>query len=351
MNVFEMHIEVKQATQNIAANTRRKLQSEEIDWILNKNVERFIADRVKPKKDGSGLHEVNQFDIDGVRTLLSTAECTAKVDGTDYKCMLPADYSFLLSDDSRVTLICGTSSFTPTSVTENVLRIPLKQSVKSAAKFYETVSITIDGTTHTLADLNTNNAGTYNGLASKQEIFVVRDAMLSHLRSKNVEVYWERYHDIYYPNHFLFPGRAAGSITIDSGTDSTTSGTVGTITYTKYNLNGDKWSPNRLTASSQISVMIDTAFVKSHYHSPISELEGNYLIVHGDRSFIVSKSRVNYVKKPRKINLALAQNCDLPEEFHPAICDMAVEYFKAMTQDPNWEVKLKDNMMRSQANP
>jgi hypothetical protein len=90
------------------------------------------------------------------------------------------------------------------------------------------------------------------------------------------------------------------------------------------------------------------AYKKSTYLSPISELEQGSLWVYGDdASFIVTKVRVSYVKKPARIDLTLGQDCELPSEFHMAVCDLTVEYFKGMIADPNWEVKLRDNMQRS----
>lgn len=90
-----------------------------------------------------------------------------------------------------------------------------------------------------------------------------------------------------------------------------------------------------------------TPFFTSSGKTPISEITGNKLVVHGNSSFIVTGVRVDYLKKPRAINLSLNQDCELPEEFHQAVCDLTVEYFKAMTVDPSWEVKLKDNIARS----
>jgi len=36
MTIREMHIEIEQATQQVAANRGRKWYPEEIDWVLNK---------------------------------------------------------------------------------------------------------------------------------------------------------------------------------------------------------------------------------------------------------------------------------------------------------------------------
>jgi len=344
MTVFEQHLEIRQASQNIAANVRRKLLPQEIDWLLNKTQERFIQSKVKSRKDGSGGFEIDQLDVDSIRTLLGRKVVEVFISDTDYECQLPADYSYLISDDSKTMMLCGTTK-TPVNVTETSVVLPLFTTVKSSTNYYLTVVLVIGSVTIQLSDIVSFYRSSYTGLQSKDEKYVLRDAFLWYIRNVlNIEVYWEHYKTIIAPYSFIFPGYSAGIIIID-GTLFT--GTTRTITSSKYSEAGT-WTPNRLTASNQVSTMLVTPWVKSTGKSPISELSGNKLIVYGDSSFIISGSiSIDYVKKPRKINLLLNQDCELPEEFHQSICDLAVEYFKAMTADPNWEVKLKDNVTRN----
>jgi len=345
MNVLEMHLEIRQASQNISANVRRKLLPQEIDWLLNKIQERFIQSKVKPRKDGSGGFEVDQLDVDSIRTLLKTKEIAAEIVGQTYEAQLPADYSYLISDDSKTLLLCG-STKSAVNATETSLVLPLFTSGKTSANYYLTVVLAIGPSLIiSLSDVTTFYASSYTGLQSKDEKYVLRDALLWYIRNiLNMEVYWEKYKTITAPYSFIFPGYSVGSISVDSGTQA---GTTRTITISKYSADGT-WVPNRLTASNQISTMSVTPWVQSGNKSPISELFNNKLLIHGDSSFIVSGLvRIDYIKKPRKINLLLNQDCELPEEFHQSICDLTVEYFKAMTADPNWEMKLKDNITRN----
>lgn len=345
MTVLEMHLEIRQASQNIAANVRRKLLPQEIDWLLNKIQERFIQSKVKPRKDGSGGFQVDQLDVDSIRTLLVTKEIEALTSGTDYTAQLPADYSYLISDDSKTLLLCGTTK-TTTTISETSLVLPLFTTGKSSPNYYLTMSLAVGpNTVISLANLVAFYRANYTGLQSKDEKYVLRDALLWYIRNVlSIEAYWERYKSIIAPYSFIFPGANVGSISIDSGV---TTGVTRTISNSKYVANGT-WVPNRLTASNEISTMMVTPWVSSNAKSPISELSGDKLIIHGDSSFIVSGLvRIDYIKKPRKINLLLNQDCELPEEFHQSVCDLTVEYFKAMTADPNWEIKMKDNITRN----
>jgi hypothetical protein len=347
MNVREMHIEVSQGTQNISANVRRKLLPDEIDWLLYKNQERFIQSKVKPRKDGSGGFQINQVDADAIRTLLTTnvISLTTVDDNDVYESQLPADYSYLISDDSRTHLLCGEAGPMPSGDTMDVLQLQFKDSQKSNGPYYTSFSITIGTVVTTLAEIVAAYSANYNGVNSKSERYLIKDVILWYLRNvKKIDVYWETYKSIYKPNTFLVPGVSTGSMTVDSY-DATV--TTQTLNIQTLDSDAGTWVPNRLSSSEKISTLLVTPFVKPSAKSPISEVSGNKLTVYGDSSFIVTGVRVDYIKKPRRINLLLAQDCELPEEFHQAICDLTVEYFKVMTVDPSWEMKLKDNINRS----
>lgn len=345
MNIREMHIEVSQGTQNIAANVTRKLSFEQIDWLLNKNTERFVQSKVKPRADGSGGFQIEQVNADAIRTLLKAKPFSAAaLADNEYTAPLPDDYAYLLSDDAAVSDLCGNLPPAATPVVEDILKIQFKNTVAVSPNCYAAVSITFGATTLTLSDINTAYAGTFTGLKSPTEKYIVISALLWYIRNVlKKTVYWETYKDVVAPQSFIFPGETAGSITIDG---TLTAGTTQQITYNKYT-EGSVWIPNRLSPTTVISTLMVTPFYKSTVNSTISELQANSLKVYADASFIITGVRMNYVKKFRRMNLVLGQDCELPEDFHQTICDLTVEYFKALTQDPNWEVKLKDNMLRS----
>jgi hypothetical protein len=69
MNALEMHIDVDLEAQKIASSSFRKFTDAEIDWLLNREVERFIKDRIKQDQDSLGF-EASEVDLDAIRTLV-----------------------------------------------------------------------------------------------------------------------------------------------------------------------------------------------------------------------------------------------------------------------------------------
>jgi len=348
MNIKEMHVEVHQATQNIAAAVKRKLLPDELDWLLNKGLERFIQSKVKTKKDGSGGYEIDQVDVDAIRTLMVTTELIAAVDADNrYMAQLPGDYAYLISDGSRTLNLCGTAPTGLVSNSSNILKLKLSKSTKVGTPWFGVLNVTVGADTIEMVAKIADEGIAYTGLPGNGsvELGLVRDVLMWNIRNiLGYKVYWERYKNIYAPNTFLIPGEAAGELVIDA---TTIPGTVVTEQITQYSTTTGKFYANRLMPSNKISPLLRTAFYQPSYLSPISELEGNQLIIYADSSFIVNRVAISYVKKPRRLSLVMGQSCDLAPEFHNAVCDLTVEYFKAMTADPNWQVKLQDNLMRT----
>lgn len=352
MQAKEMHIEVSQSLQKIAANKTRKLHPEEIDWLLNKNIERYIRSKVKPKKDGSGGFEIDQHDTDAIRALLRTRvpidAYKVSTDTRRYACALPGDYSYLISDLSLIKTACEGDIDTTIS-SKYLLVIPVKKSAEPAGPYYETVNLVINNATEfSMSTHVQNNDGSFTGFTSPEELFYVIDTLRYELKKKGWDVYWERYGDKFYSKSLIIASdvQLAGSIDIDG---VITSGTTYEFSRVVADVEGESTieAGNALTASDKIADRLGVAFYDTSPEEPLSELGGQLLYVYTDKTFIVSKVLVSYVRKPRKINLSLGQDCDLPEEFHDLICDMTVEYVKGMIADPNWQVKLQDNMLRN----
>jgi hypothetical protein len=351
MTVKEMHIEIGQSTQKISANATRKLRPAEIDWLLNKNYERYIQSKVRPKKDGSGGFEIDQLGVDAIRPLLRTktlsAQYTKDTGETLYECILPGDYAYLISDDSAVKQVCCDTVALSTG-NRQLCVLPFGISPKSASPYYVDVTITtLDPVpvVISITDISTRYQGSYTGQVTMNDRFMIRDILIEEMRRKGLNAYWERYGDFYAPRSIIIAGSPGATIAVDG---TATNGTLVSRPFQYWNYSEALWKPNRLSPADSITTLQLDGYKKSNYLSPISELEQGSLFVYGDDlSFIVTKVRVSYIKKAARIDLTLGQDCELPSEFHNAVCDLTVEYFKGMIADPNWEVKLKDNMQRS----
>lgn len=350
MLVKEMHIEVSQSFQKIAANKSRRLLPDEIDWLLNKNVERYIRSKIKPKQDGSGGFQIDQHDTDAIRTLLKTRipVDAYQYDTRRFASILPGDYSYLISDLSLLKTSCD-GEITKEISTKYLLSLPVKKSTAPNGPYYEAVDITLNGSQEfSMSTHVQNNNGSYTGVDSPEEIFLVISTILKVLRDRGWEVYWERYGEKFFPKSVVVVTsvQIAGSISING---TVTAGSTTTVSQMVAEVEGEslKEAGNALTSSAKISDRLGVAFYDTSAEEPLSELGGNYLFVYTDETFIVSKVLLSYIRKPQRISLILGQDCDLAEDFHQLICDLTVEYIKGMIADPNWEVKLRDNMLRN----
>lgn len=348
MNALEMHIEVNQSVQKVAANRNRKIFPDEIDWVLNKQVHRFIQDRIKPRRDSDGF-EIDQLGIDAMRNIIvSMKECTAYVDSpTRFKVPLPADYKYMLSDASYAVNLCNSPALNPIPVTLPISTLKQVYSTKGAPLYYESMSLAFNGNGYAFpAQLPLSHK--YTGYQSKQDVVFLVANILDRYRKLGFNLYWEQYGKMYLPNTYILVGAVGQTLALPSMVID--GAAVTQRTTTSENLlvapgTTDVLVDNRLSRSDRIHALMSTAYFKPNVLSPISELDGSYLYVYTDKTFIVNKVSLTYVRKVRPISLALGSDCELTEEFHQTICDRASEYILGRLQTGTESI-IKDNEQR-----
>lgn len=328
MDVRSQHIEVRQSIGQVASNRTRKYQDEEIDWILNKMQDRYVASCLKPKENGG--FELDQLKADNIQPLIvSGYDLVPYISGTrKYKCYLPYNYQYLLGDESNVKQLCGTETATVALRTLYVNAQRQEKSSKGSPKYNETNIVNIRGNIVNIpADLPYNHA--FTGFNSKDEIFLIAPYI-----ALKGGWYWEKAGDINYPGHYIRISEVAGSGSASINVDGTTTTLGSALTQSlTVHTNVGKWINNRLINSAKISSLSGDAFQKSSHYSPISELSGNILYIYRDTSFTVSAVSISYIRKPQPISLSLNTNCELSQGACQAICDLAVEYIKGRIEN------------------
>lgn len=353
MYVKEQHIEVTLSMQKIAANRTRKLLPQEIDWLLNKNMERFIRSKVTPKKDGTGGFEILQDDLDAIRPLVKRGIVLPAYVDTDrtIRCPLPGDYSYLTQDESVIKRTDPMSSTVPplTDLKRYILQVPIRKSTAIAGPYYAQVQLNINGSVvFDLGQYAIARDTNYQGLSAADEIWAIPGYIMQAMIDGGWEAYWEYYEDQYYPKSLIIVTGApiTGYLVTDGVTTPGVNSTINVRTKDLPQVTAE-YQANRLTASNIVSSLLEVAFFGTQAEFPISELANRSIYVYPNKTFIVSNTVISYVRKPRRISLILGTDCELASEYHQLICDLTVEYIKGMIADPNWEVKLKDNMTRA----
>lgn len=347
MTSLEMHIEVNQGLQKIAANSTRKFLTEEIDWVLNKIQERFVRSCLRPvelEKFNGKYTFVDQLRADSIKTLVVTGlQLTAYGDvnwSTRQKTILPKDYMYLLSDTSEIALLCGKALTTTDSVSTLTL-LKLVKTNASTAPFYTSGVIDINGTILNIpADLGM--LATYTGLQTKEDVVLLVDFILNYFWQKGVEVYWEKYGEVYSQGNFIIPNATAASITWDG--IAVTSSSTQPYNLRELNISGVATitADNRLMAPAEVATYLNTPFFGSSSKGIISELSTNLLYLYRDDNCTVKSVRISYIRKPQPISLLLGSDCELSSQVHQLICDLTVEYLKKTIESPAANLKTQD---------
>jgi hypothetical protein len=345
MDVQEMHIEIEQATQAIAANVRRKLYPEEVDWVLNKVRGRYIATHVSALRGNPGA-EQSILHLSRLGTLLSEDTLQTYKTERGVAAALPFNISELLSVEPQVHNLCGgTASTLREAVPLHSLKIT---NTSAEEEFYKSVVLSIDGDTKFSMQVYAAARGvTFNGFTAADERWRLVPLLMAELHYRGYEVYWEHCGAVYQPGCILFAGLAPAATIVITIDGTVTNSTVSSTLQTKYTNTPLTYYPGRLYFQTIAPVIRKGAFSSTFYRSPLCVLQDGTVEIELADSFIVSNLKIQHVRRPRKIDINLRENCELPVDTHPDICDLATEYIKQLRSDPDWEAKLKDNIVRT----
>lgn len=337
LSVKEKHIYVTQSLQRQGAFKKDKQYPQAIDIALTRAQDLVIRARLLPDKENALKFEINQKYASDIQPLiklhleLDTFKDTS-IANKSYG-MLPYDFAYLLSDRSYVTEDCKPTFTNPTEATnERVLAIPF---APGAAPYYRETIVTVNGV---------NKIFSCVGFVTQDEHVYVVDYILDLFKQHGVKAYWESYRDVYKSKTFLVVTRnpaLSASITVDG------TGNAATVTATSYTTFKSILTEGYLALNRDLRADFADSAQDSFYHkpiptSPISVLTENRLSISCSERFLVSKIYLNYIRKPKRISLALNQGSELSPTVHQEICDYAVRILKKQIADPTYELENKE---------
>lgn len=353
MNIRDMHIEIRQSLQKIAANTTRKYLDGEIDWVLNKMQDRFIQLKLKPMNGRVNLSD-DQVELNAVRTLFAETNMPAYIDTemmNRYKAFLPMDYSYMVHDSSKVSDRCGTAT-QPVVENKSLYITYLKQTytTKSSAPYYTTVVIKLDGTPILTIKDDLPLTNTYAGFNRKEDISFLTEWITHTLTSlSGFQIGFESFGTKYKPQQYIIVSESSAktaSITYDGLAEITSTSEVLALTQHKSESNETLVS-NRMMSSEWAFRTNEVPFFKTNARSPISELQKNTMYIYADNSFTVNRCFITYIRKPRPMSIVLGSDCELAQDYHQTICDLATEYILNRINDiQGYQLAERDNSQR-----
>lgn len=380
-SVLEAHIEVLQGLQKVSAYTEDMFNADEIDLHLTRQQERLLEEIVNKRFEDkqSGLDFIRPLIVKNKALRVFTPEIGVD---TFYEpnmvySVLPADYYHLVNDRSKVVTstdssICSNLTAIKTlnqlNHTTYISGLVIPEPTNTSAPYYHSTKIDIikEGTTTTLnLPLGLNNIKSANSWFTVANY--IRENAVNLLRSaglNNIEIYWERFRDYYYPKSFIF-------VTTDSTISlvrirwiiSSVNGNPGgtgqntftgiiykTPNYTSTNIPGytATYTSNLLTETDEFYEQELNSFYKSKASNPKSQISDGLLMAYERPSFLISELNIDYIRKPRHISLALNQNFELGGDAPRIVVNRTTEFLKLAIENPTYKEVLIDNKTHNQ---
>lgn len=103
--------------------------------------------------------------------------------------------------------------------------------------------------------------------------------------------------------------------------------------------------PVRVVDNAEAYAMQRNPFAKSNIDSPLATLSRDDLKVYQDgKSFILKGITLDYIRKPRTIDLSLNQDSELAEHTHQEIVDIAVKNVLEAIESPRYQTNSAEQL-------
>jgi len=104
-------------------------------------------------------------------------------------------------------------------------------------------------------------------------------------------------------------------------------------------------TPIRIVDNAEVHFMNRNPFAKSNIDSPLATISEDEIKVYQDgKSFILKGIKLDYIRKPRTIDLSLSQDSELAEHTHQEIVDIAVKNVLEAIESPRYQTNSAEQL-------
>lgn len=355
--VKELHIALDQAIQHISSSRKNSLQPEEKDWVLNEALLEYINTRINPKSNPKyeGFEDT-QKRYDDLQALKKVKRLKMYVDISRKSTTfadLPVDYYHRISDKSIIYYSCNGLTFPTISSTNLPICVIEFKTDSGTRPYYVDFQISYNG--NVIFDSNNYNIGNINNIETKYVLIQLALEVINN-SVPELDVYWEYYDGNYYRNSFIFihnglpistPNNINISYTASTPYNNTEYFNNIIITMYSYNFSGSDTieQQNYFLSTENIDNSNINSYLKTSIFKPNSFIEGRRIKVQHDNTFYPTYIDLHYIRRPKKISLALNQTCELPERAEE-IVNIAARKVKARLNDPAYRNIINENLLQ-----
>jgi hypothetical protein len=352
MNVQEMHNLFDMLYQRSNTAVHGGLLPEERDLFLNIAVNQFVKDRIGEPSNKTPLgFQDTQKAFDDIKNLIKRVTLPAYVEQEEDAVftLLPSDYVHLVEDNSIVYNTCNSWSTYSKKISTSTLHKIVIPLVNDEDLFEEFVMTFTDTSSTVIYDI-TDRPITVPFYSIEEKYVLINDILfyINSALSADFTIYWEHYDNEYHENSFILISNKEGEIDYECKVFASETFGSNVLNYTSYNV-PDKYtkyiSPNRLTKTEDIYNILNHSFSATHFESPVSTLINKRLQVYHSKKFIITATNIAYIKKPKEININLNSSCDLVDNVHFEIVDMAVQKILAVKNGATYANIQRENTL------
>jgi hypothetical protein len=336
MTVKEMHIGIDMILQKVNSNVISSFEPEEKDWVLNEEVNRFIKQRLSILSNEKRLgFQDTQKRVDDLKNLITskTLSCYQGEDNSFFS-FLPNDYMLLVNDRSLIEDLCGNLIKTTDYQNETIYTYQFNP-------FFELDDSMTD------IEISINSISVFklidyypSGFTDVNMIYELNNFIVDSISKAG-------YNIILKDNKFYITSTSPLIIAF-IGFDSYPPTLVTSSKVLKKVVKKSNYSyiqnNNRLVKTEDLYELLGSAFGKTSPASPISSLKENLIIVYHNQKFICSEIKIDYIRKPKKINLSLNQDCELHDSIHQEIVENTAKRIAGLTFSQVYNNIINENL-------
>ncbi len=343
MTVKEMHIGVNELLQKVNSNFTDDFEPPQIDWALNREVIKFIKQRISPKSnDKKEGFQDNQKRFDDLKPLLSSVILPAYVNNDNSVfTYFNSDYFSLVSDRTTTKNLCGGnfSNVATQSFNYNLVCFPINN---DDTNLYAGFTISING----IVKYNIANYPTLLAeLTSSEAKFVLINHIIEVLNDTVVyQCKYKSFYGLKGEGIVLYMPFNNGGVDIHYNSGTIHYNPIEYVQTKITNVSGTKEYLNRLTGTEKLFSVLGNSIGGTEHYSPISTIEEDRLIVYHNKKFIPTFINVTYIKKPKKISLPLNQSSELDESSQEEIIDNTAKTLAGLTSSQVYQNMINENL-------
>ena len=358
LTALELHAGVREGLQKIQTQQGDDLLPEEIDYFLNIEQDKLWNNLITDNFQNPVIRQQliqNLIVKNKSVPVYKTSDTDDFFDSESMFAILPANFGYILSSRPKVYDDCQDMEVSTENVTEYYLVIKFPISSQSTGPYYINSRLTINGTDIYISEANA-------GYASKDEYFqVVKEFTNKVNKEGKYNVYWEKYDNVYEKNSLIItsgktPITIISSATIDTfyetqeQADTSTSSQRKSISRAKVDVSSISTPPFYgicdMKESDDIYLTKKNVYYASKATNPYGVIADNKIFYLVDKTFIITDTLLDYVRKPQTISLYLNQSCEFGGTAPNMIVDGAVQRLKLVLENPSYEGFVRDNQYR-----